>query len=146
MKRLWKWFKRSIQSFLLWFPVLFADRWFDSAYLLAIIERKCRHDAKMYRTKGIGINSDSIAGDLEEVADICHKLQDIDLYYYDQFHTPHYEKWAEAYRASLYPRAEASKQQELKEWHAATDKGSAALQVDLDRLAELIKEVYTWSD
>jgi hypothetical protein len=146
LKQLWKGLKRSIQSFILWFPVLFSDRWFDSYYLLKIIERKCQHDSKMYRNHGHGIDADVIAYELEEVAAIGHRLQDLDASYYDEHFNPHIEKWKEAHKESLYPRAEASRKQEHDEYVAAMKKGNDALQVDLDRLGELFKKVHTWSD
>jgi hypothetical protein len=146
LKQLWKEFKRSIKSFLLWFPVLFADRWFDYSYLMRIIERKCDYDAEMYLKHGVGSNNLTIACDLHEVAQICHRLQDVDLNYYDQFLTPHNDKWKEAHQPSLYPRTDTSKSQELTEFLAAADKGNAAMQIDLNRLTDLFKKVYTWSD
>jgi|SRR5665213_89186 len=146
LKQLWKGLKRSIQSFILWFPVLFSDRWFDSYYLLKIMERKCRHDSRMYQEHGHGVNNLEISADLHEVADICHRLQDLDKSYYDQFFNPHLEKWKEAHKESLYPRADESKKQEHEEYLALLKKGNDTLQVDLDRLGELFKRVHTWSD
>jgi hypothetical protein len=146
MRQLWKEFKRSIRSFRIWFPVLFADRWFDSVYLLEIIARKCRADAIAYELHGMGVDHLEIANELWEVHSICQRLANVDASYYDEQIDKHNEKWKEAHVPSLYPRTEESQKLEHEEWLTAMKKGTEALEKDTDRLATLFKKVYTWSD
>lgn len=145
MKQLWKEIKRSWQSFWLWISFLFADRWFDSSYLLRIIAHKCAYDAKMYELHGITIDADKVAKQLYEVADLCRKLATLEEYY-EPYYIIHNVKWAPAHASSLYPRMEESIRQEGEELLAIGAEVDKIVQKDLARLGELFTHVLEWSD
>jgi hypothetical protein len=133
LKQWYKELKRRIQSFILWAPVLFSDRWFDSAYLLKIIERKCRYDSYMYFVHGVAQSSGVVSEELKIAAEICHRLQNLDAYY-DKYLGP--------------IREDKSKDRWVSdsEFAECLAKGNKDMNDDLSRLAELFKKIHTWSD
>lgn len=138
MKQWLKELRRRYQSFMLWAPVLFSDRWFDSNYLLAIIERKCRYDARMYQRRGHGMDNYLIAGDLSEVADICQRLQSEDEYWEPEY-SQLQSKWEDKPLLCQGPA-------EREEFLAISKLVGARMQKDVERLGELFKKIQDWSD
>ena len=146
MKQLWKEIKRSWRSFWLWIGFLFIDRWFDSAYLLAIIEHKCQTDADMYIAHGVGAEADKIALELYEVSELCYKLRNCEEEYYGDLYALHDAKWKEARIPSYYERMPASTAQEREEFLEIGKKVAPIVEADLKRLGELFTHVLEWSD
>lgn len=133
-------------SFKLWIGMLFADRWFDYSYLLRIISRKCKHDAKKYETKGIGAEANIVAKDLYEVANICDRLTDEENYYLAAGRIAFEKRWDPAHTISYYTRCQTSIDQERNERLELNKKVAELMNKDAERLGELFKKVLEWSD
>lgn len=64
----------NIKRIITWIPIIWNDRWWDSCFLLKIMETKLRQDAKNYREKGITVNSNQYAKQMLTAAILCKRL------------------------------------------------------------------------
>jgi hypothetical protein len=84
-------FFRRIKNVLYWLPVIWDDYWFDYVYLLKIMRHKLMQMAPAFRDKGMSVDSEDQATEMEEVIAALHRLIEND-YCKDDLHT-WCEKW-----------------------------------------------------
>src|SRR5574343_1593869 len=68
----------KIYKILYWLPTLWKDHWWDSSFLLILMERKLQYDAKRYEKYGIACGCDDRAKQMRLAAAICKRLIDDD--------------------------------------------------------------------
>ena len=113
--------KRFINNLIYYWPLLWDDRWYSDGYMLRWIEAKARRDAYLHAEYGMLERHMQTARELQEIADICHRLQDEDSYWLgistDIINGP------EVYQIF-----------------------NDRIQIDLNRLGELMKQITHWWD
>ena len=143
--------KQFISNLIYYMPFLWKDSWWDHSYLLYIIERKCRRDAKMYRKRGHHEGKDETADEIDQVAELCHKLQNEYEYYEDWRYDSHDIKWGPMPNfLSKKPRPKATtpelEKQEHDEFRALIDDAEKEKKKDCVFLGFLFMRCRNWWD
>lgn len=121
-------------------PTLWNDRWWDSGFLLELLVRRLRRDAKMYETHGHHSDFQMIAGEMKETADICDRLHQ-DNYYDANGYKAHLDKWGHGIGINRLMNDE-----ERVEFNGISTKAREAQEKDLARLGELFTHILNWWD
>jgi hypothetical protein len=66
----------NVRRVLYWLPIIWSDRWWDSAFLLRVMEAKLRWDAKHYGEHGITCSADRHAKQMLIAAILCKRLRE----------------------------------------------------------------------
>lgn len=141
--------RRFFRNLIFWMPILWTDRWFDSSYLMRIIERKCRRDAYMYYLHGHCADNKNVAYELMDVSECCRRLQEDE--YFEPAYTKHVEKWgwnpiiSSMYEGKSIFTAEQLAQ-ERAEFKVIADAAYAAEKADVELLSKLFLNIKTWWD
>jgi hypothetical protein len=61
-----------------WLPVIWKDRWWDSSFLLRIMEVKLRYDADRYKRMGTHVGNDRRVRQIRTAAILCKRLDEQD--------------------------------------------------------------------
>lgn len=67
-------FFRNIKRVFYWIPLLWEDRWFDSSWLLLIMEKKLRYDADHYMKYHVAVGGERRAKQMLTCAILCKRL------------------------------------------------------------------------
>lgn len=77
------WPYRKVQNLLItlsrvlyWLPIIWKDRWWDSSFLLRILEAKLRYDSKRYAKYGHHVGNEREARQMLVAAVLCKRLAD----------------------------------------------------------------------
>jgi len=75
----------TLARVLYWLPIIWKDRWWDSSFLLQIIEAKLLYDAKKYKKDGVHVGAEIDAHNMFIAAALCKRL-------YEQEYTTPWDK------------------------------------------------------
>lgn len=75
----------SIRRIIHWLPILWKDGWWDSCFLLQIMETKLRYDATRYKNMGNHVGAERKAKQMRTAASLCNRL-------YEQEYTTPWDK------------------------------------------------------
>lgn len=64
----------SIRRVFYWLPFIWKDRWWDSSFMLRILEAKLRYDAVRYERNGVACGRERRAKQMRTAAILCHRL------------------------------------------------------------------------
>lgn len=76
-------YKYFIRNVRVYWQTLWRDRWYDSSYMMRLIQRKLEQDAFAYRKSGVAKDSEAIAAELLECATLAERFANWDEFYYD---------------------------------------------------------------
>lgn len=135
-------------------PVIYNDCWWDSHFLLRVIERKVRRDAKAYAIGGHLESSIDTGNQLLELANICRRMLDED--YCKEEWKAHDKKWGPLIDQSEGPNAwhmgrerACNKQLEEQECDESDDLFKLEERrhnADVKRMSELFLNIRSWWD
>lgn len=159
--------RRFLENLIYYMPIIWSDRWWDHTFMFQYIERKARRDAKMYLKHGHLENNDETAAELEELANLCHRIRMNE--YSNDMDKAHEEKWGKmhmnflpepphdpedpgASRTYLWnpnrdkantPELERQEKNEFMEIHF---KAEDARNDDVEKFGNLFKKILNWWD
>lgn len=143
--------KLFIRNLIYYTPFLWIDSWWDHTFLLYILERKCRRDSQQFREHGCAEESKKIADELQDIADICHRLQHEYEAYDEKRYDDHDKKWGESpdflgNRSRPNASTTELKEQERKEFRQLTTDAENEKQKDCVFLGFLFMRIRNWWD
>ena len=65
----------KVHRIIYWAPVIWKDKWWDHTFLLTILEKKLRYDAKNYSKNGHFENCNRYSKQMNIAAELCSRLQ-----------------------------------------------------------------------
>ncbi len=152
--------KIGIRNLIVWFPVIWKDRWWDHWFFFAVLHKKLSLMEKNFRSYGCHIAADKDADKMKICALLAKRI--IDDNYYEMASKQHREKWGEAnfdWTDTDNPelvelkitydsvKTEKDKEQERKEFKTATELEHYLREQDINMLFDLIhKHIQSWWD
>lgn len=76
--------KEGLVNLWIWGPTIWKDRWWDSYYILKLLEKKFELMSMKFYQEGHTIDSKKVSENLMRCSRICRKLTNIDEYLHDE--------------------------------------------------------------
>jgi len=153
--------KESIGNLIVWFPVIWKDRWWDHWFVYSMLHKKLSLMEQNIRHHGHHANAENDADKIKKCVLLLERLLK-DEGYHEMAFKRHYEKWGEPQMAwkkmegsdlvkleITYPavKNEEDKKQERKEFRIAMGMENRSRRQDTDMLFDLMKKhIQTWWD
>ena len=67
--------KPGVENLIIWFPVIWKDRWWDHSFLYSILRFKLSLMEKGFRTRGMSTNSEKDAHNIKKCVLLLDRLQ-----------------------------------------------------------------------
>lgn len=153
--------KHGIRNLIIWFPVIWKDRWWDYYFIYTILRRKLHLMEKNIRLHGHHTKHIEDADKIKKCVLLLDRLIEDD--YHENVFKHHDEKWGDGellfkdstnyphcYEADIkYPNVKTKEDDELqsKEYKLLSKKPQELIKQDLDLLFKLMrKNIQTWWD
>ena len=152
--------KQGIKNLIIWFPVIWKDRWWDHWFFYVLLHKKLSLMEENIRKYGIHVNAEQDADKIKICVNILKRL--IDDKYHEIAHSNHKKKWGESKMNFIDTddpelselkitydsvKTDKDKEQQRKDFRRACEKEQELREQDLDMLFTLLrKHIQTWWD
>ncbi len=90
LQHMWWDFTAGVSNLVRWFPVVWRDRDFDHAYLLAVMEFKFKSMADSFERRSMHVNGERDVRQLRVCAELCKRLRE------DEYLERHWDRTTKA--------------------------------------------------
>lgn len=153
--------RQGIKSLIIWFPVIWKDRWWDHSFIYTMLHHKLHLMEKNIRAHGHHVKHIEDADRIKTCVLLLDRL--IKDEYHENVFKPHYDKWGEpkmefkdwdedpnmSVLNIKYPNVKTDKDKEIesKDFRAKSKMEASLREQDLDMLFSLMrKHIQTWWD
>jgi hypothetical protein len=85
--------KEGIKSLIIWFPIIWKDRWYDHCFIYSVIRHKLNLMEKKIRHQGIHVKHIADADKMKKCVILLDRL--IKDEYHENVHKDYYKKWGQ---------------------------------------------------